>query len=222
MTKIKELLGQLSLVFKNKTIDAIFPPVLFFILNRWLPLTYASGLTVLFLVIVIIYRKYRKQTKTYAFVGFAGVFVSIGFSLLSGEAIDYYIPDLALALLLILAAGGSLIKGYPLAALLSHLTRGWPLAWYQRKDIYPAYKQVTWIWLVYFSIRFFLQGYFFINRSMTGYFLVNTVLGMPMNVIILLISYLYGVAKLRRLEGPSVDEFRQGKKPPYEGQGIGF
>ncbi len=43
-----------------------------------------------------------------------------------------------------------------------------------------------------------------------------------MNIFILIISYVYGVAILRKLSGPSVDEYKNEKEPPYEGQKSGF
>jgi hypothetical protein len=222
MNKIKEWLEQLKLVFEKRTVDAIFPPVVFFLMNQWLSIEYASGITLGLLMVLIIYRKVKGQTEKYAFVGVGGVLLSIGFSLLSGEAIDYYIPDLLMTGLIVIACFVSLIIRRPLAALLSHLTRGWPIGWYMRKDVQPAYKRVTIIWGIYFLIRLILQGFLFLRREYTGYFLVNTILGMPMNIFILIISYVYGVAILRKLSGPSVDEYTNEKEPPYEGQKSGF
>ena len=222
MNKIKEWSEQLKLVFEKKTVDAIFPPLIFYLMNQWFSLGYASGITIIFLIVLILYRKAKSHTEKYAFVGVGGVFLSIGFSALSGEAIDYYIPDLIMTGLIVMACITSLISQRPLAALLSHITRGWPIDWYMREDIRPAYEKVTILWGIYFLLRFFLQGFLFLRREYTGYFFVNSLLGMPMNILILIISYVYGVAILRKLSGPSVAEYVNAKEPPFEGQKSGF
>jgi hypothetical protein len=38
----------------------------------------------------------------------------------------------------------------------------------------------------------------------------------------LIASYLYGTWRLRNLGGPSVEEFKSGAEPPWEGQQRGF
>jgi len=39
---------------------------------------------------------------------------------------------------------------------------------------------------------------------------------------LLVVSYLYGIWRLGNLEGPSVEEFKLGQEPPWEGQKRGF
>ena len=41
-------------------------------------------------------------------------------------------------------------------------------------------------------------------------------------VLLLIVSYLYGTWRLRSLGGPSVEEFKSGAEPPWEGQQRGF
>jgi len=222
MGKFSEWGEQLKVVFEKKTVDAIFPPIIFFLINQWASLELASALTMIYLIGLIIYRKVNHHSEKYALIGVVGVVLSIGLSLLSGEAIDYYLPDLVTTAVIVAACFGSLIFHRPLAALLSHLTRGWPLAWYNRKDIQPAYRNVTIIWGVYFLIRLLLQGYFYIINAFSAYFLINTIFGMPMNIVVLILSYVTGVKTLHKLSGPSVEEFLNNDAPPFEGQKNGF
>ena len=44
----------------------------------------------------------------------------------------------------------------------------------------------------------------------------------PATMILLIVSYLYGTWRLRNLGGPSVEEFKSGTEPPWEGQQRGF
>jgi hypothetical protein len=47
-------------------------------------------------------------------------------------------------------------------------------------------------------------------------------MGWPATILLLAVSYLYGTWRLRNLEGPSVEEFREETEPPWEGQQRGF
>lgn len=53
-------------------------------------------------------------------------------------------------------------------------------------------------------------------------FIINTLLGAPVTLIILSISYIYGIWRLRKLGGPSVDEFVNNEPKPWKGQTKGF
>lgn len=222
MDKIKEWLGQLSLIFKKKTIDALFPPLIFFIANQFLSLTYASGLTLLYLALLVLYRIIKKHTKRYVLVGVGGVLFSISLSFLSGEAIYYYLPGLITTSLIVILCITSLIVKNPLAAWVSHLTRGWPIDWYFRDDIRPAYKKVTLLWALYFLTRLMIQLPIFLTGNYSLYFVVNSILGWPMNIVLLIATYALGISSLRKLSGPSVSEFKNKEEPPYEGQKTGF
>lgn len=222
MNRLQEWKEQLQLVFEKKTIDALIPPVLFFLIIQWFTLEVASIITFLYLIGLIIYRKTKKDTGKYAFVGVIGVIISIALSLLSGDAINFYLPSLISTGFIVLVCFVSLLVKRPIAALLSHLTRGWPLEWYKRDDISPAYQYATIIWGTYFLFRLILQGYLYFTNQFSNYFFFNTVLGTPMTITMLIGSYVVGVKTLRNRQGPSVEEFEQGKAPPFEGQKRGF
>jgi hypothetical protein len=51
---------------------------------------------------------------------------------------------------------------------------------------------------------------------------VQLLTGWPATILLLVISYLYVTWRLRTLGGPSVEEFRTGEEPPWEGQRRGF
>lgn len=222
MEKLREWVEQLSLVFEKKTIDALFPPLIFFLANQFLSLELASGVTLLYLLLLILYRIIKRHTKKYVLVGVGGVLLSIGFSLLSGDAINYYLPGLITTGLIVISCVVSLVIHRPMAALLSHLTRGWPIEWYLRDDIRPAYRNVTIMWAVYFMLRLIIQVPLFLMGEFSLYFYINSILGWPMNIVLLISTYVLGIKGLRKLSGPSVEEFSNGKKPPFEGQKKGF
>ena len=51
---------------------------------------------------------------------------------------------------------------------------------------------------------------------------INILLGWPFTILILILSYLYGLWHLQNLGGPGVQEYQNDKKPPWEGQKRGF
>lgn len=116
----------------------------------------------------------------------------------------------------------SLMIGKPVAAWLSHLTRGWPLEWFWRADVKPAYREVTWIWALLIAARLGIQVYLFQRGDAAALAWANTLLGWPVTIAVLVLSYIYGIWRLRSLGGPGVHEFRAGKNPPWEGQTRGF
>ena len=110
----------------------------------------------------------------------------------------------------------------PMAAWLSHLTRGWTLSWFWRKDILPAYREVTIFWTLALLIRGFLQVSLFIGAPMARMFFINLMLGTPATMIVMGISYIYGIVRLKRLGGPGIEEYNQGQPSPWRGQTKGF
>ena len=41
-------------------------------------------------------------------------------------------------------------------------------------------------------------------------------------LIVMSISYIYGIIRLKQLKGPSVDEFKNKSEKPFKGQTKGF
>jgi hypothetical protein len=122
----------------------------------------------------------------------------------------------------VLVCGASVALGRPLVAWTSHAARRWPLGWYWHDRVRPAYSEVTLAWTAFFAIRLWIQVALFRSQEASTMGLVNVLLGWPATVVLLAISYLYGTWRLRRLEGPSVEEYRFGAEPPWTGQQRGF
>jgi hypothetical protein len=86
----------------------------------------------------------------------------------------------------------------------------------------PAYSEVTIIWAVAFSARLVLEFWLFQQQAVNALGVTRILLGWPYTVILLIASYLYGLWRLGQLRGPSVEEFKTGKEPPWVGQKRGF
>lgn len=220
--RIQEISEELKLVISGKTFDALLPPLLFAVVNSRYQLTVASILAIALALLLGIIRWARKQPLRYALGGLVGVMVASAIAYFSNNAANYYLPKIASTALLVLAALVSLILGKPIAALTSHLTRGWDLDWYWRKDVKPAYQEVTVFWLLLFLMRLALQFTLYSRGDVIELAWTNTLLGLPFTIAGLILSYLYGIWRLRNLKGPSVEEHREGKPQPWEGQTRGF
>lgn len=46
--------------------------------------------------------------------------------------------------------------------------------------------------------------------------------GLPATLIVLILTLIYGIWRLKNLGGPGIEEFRERKDPPWQGQKKGF
>lgn len=219
---IKDILSELKLVLTGKSLDILLPPILFLLLNNFWSLTAAIIGSVILGIIFLTRRIIKGDNKYYAFAGLLGVLFASATILLNNNASNYFLPDLISTFSLILITIISLIIKKPLAIWVSHITRAWDIQWFFRKDIYPAYKEVTYFWLFFFIARFSIELYLYINSTLDELVLFNVILGFPVLIGVLTVSYIYGIIRLKSLGGPGIDEFKNQTPPPWKGQRKGF
>jgi hypothetical protein len=222
--RINELLHELRTVVlgSGNLLAIIVPPVLFVLLARWLPFAYAAWGTLLLAVALTGWRLARRQPVLSALGGVAGVLLAIGLSRVLDREEGFFLPGIVTGFGTVVLALGSILAKRPMVAWTSYLARRWPLAWYWHPRVRPAYSEVTWLWAAYFSARTMLQLNLFQEQQAVQLAGVNLVLGWPATLLLLIVTYLYGTWRLRRLGGPSVDEFRQNAAPPWQSQQRGF
>ncbi len=222
MNKLRELIEEFRAVFRGrKVLDSLLPPLLFLLLNAWLGLGWAAAGALLMAATFALWRLARHQPPGYALGGLGGVALAILLALLLGRAEGYF-------LLGILGNGGTLLLTLasvllrrPLVAWTSLLARRWPRDWYWHPRVRPAYSEVTLAWALFFALRLALQLSLFQGQAtLLGW--VQVLTGWPATIVLLVVSYLYGTWRLRTLKGPSVDEFKAGAAPPWNGQRRGF
>jgi len=220
--KKEEILEELRSIFLNKTFDALLPPIIYAVSNSIFGLIPAVFLAVAAALFNFSRRIIKKENWKYSLAGLIGVIFASSLAYLSDNASSYFIPALTSSTLFLLASIISIIIGRPLAAWASHLSRGWPLQWFWRDDIKPAYREVTIFWALYFALRLTIQLNLFFSDAVLNLAWVNIILGWPTIAVVLTISYLYGIWRLNNLGGPGVDEFKAEKEPPWDGQNRGF
>jgi hypothetical protein len=222
--KIKELTQEFRAVFSGRTntADTIIPPLLYALVNLLAGLLPATLSALVLATLLTVLRLARKQSWLYAFSGLVLTMLAAGLAWYTQNGASFFLPDLLTSGILLAAALLSIWAGKPLAAWSSHLTRAWPKEWYWLPSIRPAYTEVTWMWVAFIAVRLaaqyalYQQG----NVSLLGW--ANVLLGLPVTIVVLGISYLYGIWRLAKLGGPSVEEFLSDQPAPWNGQKRGF
>ncbi len=222
MVKRKEIIEEIHSVISGKTLDAIFPPLLFVLINSILGLDLAVIASMALAIMLTVIRLIRKQNWKYASGGLVGVVLASGLAYLTRNPALYFIGPVVSSAVLLFLALMSLLIGKPLAAWASHLSRGWPLKWYWRRDVKPAYREVTWFWAVLILIRLLIQFSLLRLGDVTRIAWFNILLGWPLTLFILIATYIYGIWRLHQLRGPGVEEYKERKKSPWIGQSRGF
>lgn len=225
MSKIQEIREELVNVLsgkKLKILDSIIPLIIFLALNQLFGLNSATIFSLISAGIFLGYRTWTGDKLIYALVGALGVFTAAGIAYFSGSDTGFFIPGLITGALTVLLCVGSAIIKKPIAAWSSRITRRWPRSWYMHKLVKPAYTEVTIAWAVAFGLRTFLEYWLLSQNAINAAGAVKIFLGWPYTIVILILSYIYGSWRLKNLGGPSVEEFKNGKLPPWEGQLRGF
>jgi hypothetical protein len=223
-SKLSEILEELRLVLtaRSSLLDSIVPPVLFFILKALLGFQYAMWGSLVMALAITSLRLRRRQSLLYAVGGIGGVALAIVVAQVTGRAEGYFVPGIITGAFTLLLCLASVLARRPIVAWTSYFTRRWPVDWYWHPKVRPAYSEVTWLWVIFFSVRLLLQVLLF-QRAAAGFLaFLNVIMGWPATIVLLVVSYVYGTWRLRILGGPSVDEFRSGAEPPWQGQRRGF
>lgn len=224
MLKSNELFEQIKLVFGNFTsiVEVILPVLIFTLLQQRARLGWALFFAGLPVLLLLVYRLFKRQSLLYLGMGSSGLVISFIVAWVSGSARGFFLPSIITDLIVVVISLISLIFKRPFVAFSSHLIRKWPLEWYWHATVRPAYTRITVIWMFYFLLRILPQWILFSQGETQKLGWLNILTGFPGLLALLIGSYLYGQSQLRRINGPSVEEFKQKTPPPWEGQNSGF
>lgn len=222
--KLRELWEEFQAIFagRGNLVDTIIPPIIFVLLNALASFSAALWGAMGVALLLAAARLIRRQPVRYAVGGLGGVALAVLIAQVVGRAEGFFLPNLLSGAGTIILMLISLIAGRPLVAWTSYLARRWPQGWYWHPRVRPAYSEVTWLWLVVFALRLSLQWAVLQSEEPNLLALTNLIAGWPTTIILLALSYLYGTWRLRKLAGPSVEEFKSGAEPPWTGQRRGF
>ena len=71
------------------------------------------------------------------------------------------------------------------------------------------------MWGVAFAARLALEFWFFQRQALGALGAARVFLGWPFTVFLLVVSYIYRLWRLGKLEGPSMEEFKTKADPPW-------
>ncbi|MGB8982541.1 MAG: DUF3159 domain-containing protein [Anaerolineales bacterium] len=223
-SKSRELLDELRTVFAGRSpvLDAILPPILFLLVNGLAGFQAAMWSALALSVVIAVARIVRRQPLTYALAGVGSVAVAIGIVWFLGRSEGFFLPGLISGSMTLLLTVVSLVIRRPIVAWTSYFARRWPLDWYWHPQVRPAYSETTFAWAVFFAARLFLQYSVFQSEDVTLLAVTNLITGWPATILLLVLTYLYGTWRLTKLQGPSVEEFKNSIPAPWQGQRRGF
>jgi hypothetical protein len=222
--KFHEVLDEFRTVVMGRSnlLDSLLPPLIFLVVIALLGFQSAMWGSLAVAGIITAIRLRRRQPLLYALGGIAGVVLAILLVQLLGRSEGYFLPGIITGGLTVLVCAASAVVKRPAVAWTSYIARRWPLDWYWHPRVRPAYSEVTWLWAVFFAVRWLLQLNLFRAEAADLLAVMNLVMGWPATILLLIVSYLYGTWRLRNLGGPSVEEFKAGAPPPWQGQQRGF
>ena len=222
--KFEEIIEEFRSVMGNRGgyADSLIPLIIFVILNALLSFEVALWGALGVALLIAVYRLIKGQSILYALGGIGGVIVAVLVARFVGGSEGYFLPSIITGIFTTVLCFLSVLARRPLVAYTSYLTRRWQITWYWHPQVRPAYSEVTLVWGIFFSLRTLLQFYFFQLGMTAALGLAQLILGWPAIILLLIFSYLYGLWRLGNLNGPSVEEFKSGAAPPWEGQKRGF
>jgi hypothetical protein len=225
MGRLNELQEELRSVLSGRgarLLDSFLPPLVFLILNPLAGVDVALWGALAVAALFAAYRIFRRENLAYALGGLGGTLLAAVFVKLSGSGSGYFLPGFVSGAVTIILCVVSVAFNRPLVAWTSFITRRWTLAWYWHPQVLPAYNEVTILWAVAFAARLTLEFWLYQQEALGALGTARILLGWPFIIALLVVTYLYGLWRLGKLGGPSVEEFKAGKAPPWEGQKRGF
>lgn len=214
--ELRHVLSRASLL------DAVIGPLAFAIANAVAGTGPAVAVGLGSALAVVLWRLVRGGSLTYAAGGVGGTVIASLLVGVTGRAEDYFLPGILSGAAMSAALLVSLMVRYPLVAVVSSVTRQWPLGWYRHPRVRPAYMIATWIWAGFFGARALVQYLLYREGSVEVLATVRVATGWPALLGLLVITYLVGRWRLESLGGPSVEEWESDQPPPWRGQEHGF
>jgi len=222
--KFREIIEELRsvVISRGGWGDSFIPPIVFLILNALFGFEIALWGSIGIALLISTYRLIKRQRLRFALGGIGGVILAGLIARLVGGAQGYFLPGIISGFFTALLCIISFLFKRPLVAWTSFIARRWPLEWYWHPRVRPAYSEVTLAWGVFFISRTLLQYRLFQQVEAAALGVVQLLTGWPALILLLVASYLYGQWRLQNLKGPSVEEFKAGTEPPWQGQKRGF
>lgn len=205
---------------QNNIFDSILAPVFFVLTFRFFDLNIAIISTAVLVALTFGYRLVKKDEIKFAFYGVLGTLVALLIAQIQGTASGFFLPGIIRDLSIAFIGFVSIVFKKPFTIYSSMYFRKWPMEWYLLPTVKPAYNRVAILWVLFLGAKGGLQVLFFNNPEVLAIIKLTT--SNQTTLILLVVSYFIGLNKLKALNGPSVEEFKNNTPPPWKGQQRGF
>lgn len=133
--------------------DTVIPPLAFFVTNALAGLGWAAVIGLVAGAVLAVWRWAHRHRLASAVYGFAAVAVSVASALRTDRAAGYVLPTIVMTAGLAVLTAVLVFARRPMARWVSAFVRKWPLSWYWRDDVRPAYARVSWYWFAFYTGR---------------------------------------------------------------------
>lgn len=190
-------------------VDMVLPTLIFVGVTAGVSIMAGAGAAVLWCGLVIAYRLRRRQRLTHAVSGLGAVVVGVVVALLTDGAEGFFLPGIIGNIAFGAVCLISVVGRRPAVAYTSAALYRWPLKWYFHPRVRPAYSETTIVWGVYYLAKGFWQYRLVQQEDLAALTTVRLVLGWPGLAGLLAATYAFITWRLRTLDAPDVDEFRE-------------
>jgi hypothetical protein len=127
-----------------------------------------------------IYRLIRRQDLRQVLTGFLGLAIAAGFSALTGQAENFFLPGLITNVVYGTAFVISIVVRWPLLGLAMGYLTGEGTAWRRDKSLMRIYAAASWIWVAVFFGRLLVQVPLYLAGSVELLGVARVVMGWPL------------------------------------------
>jgi hypothetical protein len=142
-------------------------------------------------VILVIWRLIARETLVQAFSGVLVIALGAYFAQKSGDAVNFFLPNLLKNAGFAVVYAVSILVRWPLIGVVIGPVTGEMFAWRQDRARMTAYQWATWLWVGLFVVRLAVQVPLYIAKNVTLLGTLNaTLLGIPLFALTIYLSWL--------------------------------
>lgn len=184
-------------------IDSGLPIIVFITVNSFTSLQVALWSSIAVAVLIFGLRLVRKEKVQQAISGLLGVGVAALIAGATGEARNFFLPQLWSTALFTVACFGSILLRWPLIGLIAEFLfptpalREDPKAWRRTRRFLRTYTWLTVLWGAVYLARMLVQGWFYLQDQVELLGTARLIMGWPLTAVEVLIT-VGVITRLRR------------------------
>lgn len=131
-------------------------------------------------IVLSAYRLLRRQNLQQVLTGFLGLAIAAGFSAVTGQAENFFLPGLITNVVYGTAFAVSILVRWPLLGVAMGYLTGDGTSWRSDKALMRTYAAASWIWVGVFFGRLVVQGPLYLAGSIEALGVARVVMGWPL------------------------------------------